>query len=114
MDPSIKPRTRAAWVYARRGAEMLSKVEQDVDEAAAHLVGRSERASVIPIGPDGAAAPPRPIQRAGGAAVQAVEATAEIVAGVSLDDQVDVISLDGEVHDAEVVAARGRERLKQC
>jgi len=37
---------------------------------------------------------------------------AQAVGGVSLDDEMDVIGLNGEMHDAKVLAGRGGECLR--
>ena len=67
---------------------------------------------MVAIGPYGTAALPSAIESAGGTAVQRIEASAQLVAGISFDDEVDVIGLDGEVHDAEGVAG-GERRTRE-
>ena len=60
---------------------------------------------MVAVAPNGTAALPSAIERAGGTAVQRIEASAQLVAGISFDDEVHVIGLDGEMHDPEGVAA---------
>ena len=60
---------------------------------------------MVAIGPYGTAALPSAIESTGRAAVQRMEASAQVVVGISFDDEVHVIGLDGEMHDPEGVAA---------
>jgi hypothetical protein len=60
---------------------------------------------MVPIAPNWAAALPSAIERTGRPAVQRIEASAKSVAGIRFNDEVDVIGLDGEMHDTEGVAA---------
>ena len=105
MPPAIEPRSRAARVDRRRRAQMLAEIQQNVDESVPYLARRGEGACVVPITPNGAAALPSAIERTGGATVQRIQASAKSVAGISFNDEMDVIGLDGEMHDTEGVAA---------
>jgi len=88
---------------------MLSKIEEDVDQAVADLPWRRQRAGVIPVAPHVSVPQPGAIERAGHATGEAVDAGAQAVGGVSLDDEMNVIGLNGEMHDAKVFAAGGGE-----
>ena len=92
---------------------MLSEVEQDVHEAVANFARRRERSRVVAIAPDRATSAPGTIDGAGHTTRQAVETSAQVIAGISLDDEMDVIGLNREVHESEVFAARLGERSKQ-
>jgi hypothetical protein len=60
---------------------------------------------MVAIAPYRAAALPSAIKGAGRPAAQRIEASAQRLTGVCFDDEVDVIGLDGEMHDTEGVAA---------
>ena len=88
---------------------MLSEIQENVDEAVADLSRRSERASVVPVPPHRTVAAPDAIERAGHATGEAVDTRSQAIGGVSLDDEMNVVGLNGEMHDAEVLATRGGE-----
>jgi len=92
---------------------MLSEVQQNIDKSVPYLARRGERTSMIAVAPYGTAALPSTVERPGRPAVQRIETSAKIVAGISFDDEMDVIGLDGEMHDAESVAIGEAERLNQ-
>jgi hypothetical protein len=52
VRPTFEPRSGAAKVDGREGAEVLAKVEQDVDEGEPHFAGRRESAGMIALAPD--------------------------------------------------------------
>jgi len=88
---------------------MLPEVEENVDEAIAHFARRGEGARMIAIAPDGTPAAPDAIEGACCPAGEAVETAAQLVGGARFYEQVNVVGLDGEVHDAESVGGRARE-----
>jgi hypothetical protein len=88
---------------------VLSKIEEHVDKPIPDFAWRRERVGVVPVAPHGAAPSPDAIERAGQTAGEPVDAAAQAIAGVSFDDEMDVIRLNGEMHDAKVLAARRRK-----
>ena len=92
---------------------MLSKIEENVDEAVTHLSWGREGVCVVAIAPDAPTSPPRAIQRSCRTAVQAIQAAPQLVSGISFHDEVNMIGLDGEVHDAKAAAAREAKCLNQ-
>jgi hypothetical protein len=69
---------------------------------------------MVPVAPDGAVTVPEAIECARRAAGQPVETAAQVVGRVSLDDEVNVVGLDGEVQDAERVPGRTPNRVNEC
>jgi hypothetical protein len=86
---------------------VLAKVADDIGQTVADLAGGGERAGVVAVAPEGAAAVKGAVGGAGGADGESTEAAAQGRLVVGLDDHVDVIALDREVEKAEVEAARG-------
>ena len=111
--PSIEPRPRAPRVDPRRRAQMLSEVQQDVDEAAARLGGRAERVRMIATPPYRALPPQRSVDGLRAAHGQPLQPTNERDRFVSLDDEMDMVALHREVDDAKRGLLRGRERPPQ-
>ena len=102
MRPPVEPRSRAARIDAGRGAEMLSKIEEDVDQSVADLPWGRQRAGMVPVAPHGPAPPPDAIERAGHATGEAIDAGTQAVAGGRLHDEMNVIGLNREMDDAKV------------
>src|SRR5450432_2170603 len=96
--PNQAPELRGSTPGA---AEVLPKVQQNVDQAAPRLGGCAERARVIATAPDAAAPADGPIDGLGAASGQALHAPHEGHRMIALDDEVNVIALDREVDDAE-------------
>lgn len=80
---------------------MLSKVEEHVGQGQAHLTRRAQGVGVVAVAPDGAAATAGAVDCPGAANGEALQATHKRLGVVGLDDEVDVVGLDGEVSYAK-------------
>jgi hypothetical protein len=109
MRPSRKPRTRAAGIDRRRAAEVLARIEQDVDEPETHLRRRSQRPRMVAVLPHRTAAAHRTVEGAGAANRQPLSATDQDQLRISLDDQVEVVRLHRKVCQSKGGAIRSRE-----
>jgi hypothetical protein len=58
VRPAVEPRTKAARIDARAGAEVLPKVEEHVGQGVPYLGGRMEGVAAVTLDPDRATAPP--------------------------------------------------------
>src|SRR5262249_32192478 len=96
----IKPWRRRARVDAGRAGGMLPKVLQDIDERVAHLAWRAKRTCVVAIVPDATAPFQHAVHGARQANRKAPDAARQRFTIRGLDEQVQVIGLDGEVSDA--------------
>src|SRR5450432_3593691 len=112
--PTAEPRTRAARVDARRRAEVLPEVQQDVDEPAACLGGRAERVGMKTAAPGATSPRDGPVDGLGAASGEPLYPSNEREGRVSLDDEVDVIALDREVDDTEGGLVGRRERRAEA
>ena len=91
---------------------VLLVIREAVDERVAHLACAREIATVVAIAPHTpAAAAERGVEEAIGAHGEALHAARERIAVVGLDDEMQVIVLDGELDDAKVVATRPANRV---
>ena len=104
--PPGKMWTRAPGVDAGGRVEMLPEVEQHVNHARSHLPRRRQRTDVIAISDDLPLAAKDAIdgeRQPDGEPVHAATGTARFI---SLDDEVSVVLLDGEVDHAESIDRR--------
>jgi hypothetical protein len=88
---------------------VLSPVVQHVDQRIPHLSRRAELAGVIPISPHGTAAAQQAVDGASQPDRQALNAADEARVRISLDEQVHVVGLHTEVHNAEASPRRRRK-----
>ena len=113
--PSLKPSRGGEGIDARspaRDALVLLVVLKAVHEGIAHLACAREIAPVVAIGPHTTSpAPCRRVEEAISAHGEALHAAGERIAVVGLDDEMEVIVLDGELDDAKVVAPRPANRV---
>jgi hypothetical protein len=92
-------------------------VNQDVRQRVPRLRWRGDDLGVVAIGEHGAP-PTRPwlaladrrVEVLGGRDLEPLHARRQRALAVSLDEQVHMCALDADVHDAEVLAPRGRQR----
>jgi hypothetical protein len=89
---------------------MLAPVLQDVDERMPYFARRRERAHVVSVRPDGPVAAEHPVDRLGDANPEALNAAPERIGRVRFQEEMDVVSLDTVVEQAEPVPRRIRER----
>jgi len=89
---------------------MLAPVLQDVDERMPYFARRGEHTHVISVRPHGPVTAEHPVDRLGGANREALNAAPERIGYVRFQDQMDVVSLDTVVEQAEPVPRRLRER----
>src|SRR5687767_248223 len=80
---------------------MFAEIREHVEESVADLTGRREGLHVVTVAPDAALVPRHAVDGASEADREAAHAAGERLVVRSLDDEVDVIVLDGEVDDAE-------------
>jgi hypothetical protein len=93
---------------------MLARVLQDVEKSAPDLERRLQHVLVRPISEHTPAPPPQSIQRSSDAHAEPSQAANERAPVVSLGDQVHVIPLHREVHQAKAwPLAPARERTPQ-
>ena len=107
---AVEPPRRRARVDPATRAQVLARVREDVDQRVAHHARRPQRTRVVTVAPDGAVATHRTVRGERAADRESAHAARELDGGVRLDDQVQVVGLDGEVHDAERLARCGAER----
>jgi hypothetical protein len=102
VAPAVEPTGRGARVEGRNVTAVLAGVEEHVGQRVANLARRTKIAAMIAIRPDATAAAGGTIQGTRGADHETAHAGREggLVAG--LDDEVQVVSLDREVDEAEV------------
>ena len=96
----------------------MAEVLEGVPEGVRDLAAGREDVSVVPVNKDLAAAAGGPVDRVGNADAQALHAAGEALGAFCLDEQVQVISLHREVHDADAepllsFADRGEDCLEQ-
>ena len=89
---------------------MLAPVLQDVDERMPYFARRRERAHVVSVRPDGPVAAEHPVDRLGDANREALNAAPERIGRVRFQEEMDVVSLDTVVEQAEPVPRHLRER----
>jgi hypothetical protein len=100
---------RAPRIDARRGAEVLPEVEQDVDHARPHLARRHQWSGVVAIADDLPLASEDPVDGQRQSNGQPVHATASTTCLIPLDDEVGVVLLNREVNHPEAVDRRPRD-----
>jgi hypothetical protein len=88
---------------------MLLEIENNIDEAIAHFARRCEGAGMITTRPYRASSSQHPIDRTSHPNGHTRHASAERPSVVGLDDEVDMVVLHGEVHEAKPGARRLRE-----
>jgi hypothetical protein len=113
LVPPREPGPRTAGVDAGTGAKVLSVVEQDIDQGGAHLARCPERMCVIPVVPDPPSAVDCEVDGPRTTPRQALDARSEGVVPVRLDDEMQVILLNGEMDDAKVRTVRGSQGVPQ-
>jgi len=91
---------------------MLPAIEQNVDQTVPDLAGRSQRAAVETIGPHAAGVSDPPVDRLRQANAEPLHPARQRGRAVGLDEQVQVVRLDREMHDAEVCGGRAREAAR--
>jgi hypothetical protein len=104
LRPAVEPRTGAARVDARAGAEVLAKVEEHVDQRVPHFAGRMEGVGVIAVDPDWAAAVDGAIDGAGTADGETLHTADQCRGTLRFHDEVQVIGLHGELGQAKRAA----------
>jgi hypothetical protein len=88
------------------GQPVVASVLQDVDEGVPDFTRREECPRVVAVGEQRADAAPEPVEAARDADQQTLNASRERAAIARLDDQVEVVRLDGEVDQPEPEAVR--------
>jgi hypothetical protein len=110
VRPAFEPRSGAVMVDGGESAEVLAEVEQHIHEGEAHLARCSKGAGVIAPAPDRPASAAGAVDGAGAADGQALQTADQRRGRVCLDDEVQVISLHGELNHAKRLPARFCER----
>src|SRR6266496_1266251 len=100
LCPAVEPRSRASGIDTRRGPQVLSKVQQHVDDGVPDLARRLQWARMVAIAPD--------LPDAGDALDgqrdaddEASNAFCQRMVAVCLDDRVHVVLLNRKVQDAK-------------
>ena len=93
---------------------MLAVVHQDIDQRMANFTRRAERARMESAAPDGSATSERSVERAPEPYQQAHHPSRKRLLVEGLDDQVDVVGLNRELHHAKPRAGGAGERLPQA
>jgi hypothetical protein len=83
---------------------MLPAVQQDVDERVPNLTRRSQRAAVISVGPDVPGTSEPAVDCLRESDPESLHPAYEGPRPVRLDQQMDVVRLHGELHDAKIEA----------
>lgn len=94
--------------------EVLAKVQEHVGKGVADLRRATEMSSVIAVRPDGATPGPNAVHGERAPAREALDSSDERTAGVSLDQEVQMVGLHREVEDPERCAARQRQRSDEA
>jgi hypothetical protein len=89
---------------------VLAKIQQHVDETAAHFLWRAEGAGVVATAPHAPAPLQNLVHRTRRADREAAQASGEGRLAFRLDQQVHMIRLHGEMQDAKPRSPRTRER----
>jgi hypothetical protein len=89
---------------------VLSKVQQDVDEAVARLARGGEGAGVVTAVPQVTAATQGPVDDPSRTPCEALETTTQGLPGRSLHDEMKVIDLNGEMDHSKVATVGGGQR----
>lgn len=95
--PAVEPAAGAARVDTWSGAKVLAMVEQDVDEAVAHLPRSCEGAGMVAIAPYITAATPGPVNGTSRAAGQALKPAAQALSRRRFHDEMKVVGLGREM-----------------
>ena len=92
---------------------MLAPVQQHVDEAIAHLPRRPQRPAVVALRPHATPTPESPVDRFRQADAEPLHPPSERLRPLGLDEQVYVVRLDREMHDAKGRGGGGCEATAQ-
>src|SRR5712691_10388771 len=82
-------------------AQVVAEVLQDVADGVLHFAARFQGPGVIPVREHLAGAPRSSVECARDADGESLDALCQARRAIGLDDKVEMVSLDGEVHDAE-------------
>jgi hypothetical protein len=110
--PTVEPKGGGVRVEVTSRA-MLRPVLQHVEQGGAGFARGLELVRVVPVREDGPAVTQRTMSRSSHPNRQPLHPPRESPLVLSLDDQVKMIGLNGEVHNAEVVLLALRNRAKQ-
>jgi hypothetical protein len=100
--PAVEPPGGGAGVEGGDTAAVLASVEEYVGQGVADLARGAELAAVVAVRPDRATATGGTVEGAGGADHEAAHARGESGLVAGLGNEVQVVSLDGEVNQAKV------------
>jgi hypothetical protein len=115
VDPPVEAEGGGEWVECSEGDDLvLRTVEEHVDEDASYLTSREEVAAMVAVAEDPSGrALEQPVEAEREADAEASHPGGERRAVGRLDDEVDVILLDGVVNDLEPVDVGSEEDLPQ-
>jgi hypothetical protein len=111
--PPAKPAPRGGRVEPHRErrsttlSPVLADIEKHIDQGIAHLTGRLEQTHVVAPIENGPAPSEDPVDRLGESDRDGLHAPTHRAPPRGLDDEVQVVSLDGVVDDAEVSLLAG-------
>jgi hypothetical protein len=109
VSKAIEPARRGARVDADE-RQVLARIREHVDQRVPHHAGRRECERVVAVRPQRTAAPERTIDAERAADREAAHAATERGGVACLDDEVHVVALHREVHDAEVWSGGSGQR----
>lgn len=110
FPPPVEPGGGGARIVARARAPaaVLARVAQHVAQRVPHLAWRTQDAVLVAVDEDTAPAPPEPVQSAGHADREPLQAARQGGPAGAFDDQVQMIRLHAVVHQAKAAALAAR------
>jgi hypothetical protein len=104
--PSFEPKAGAGRIDARGAPQVLAKIQKDVDKSVADFARGAESSSMIAVGEDLALADECSVDRVRETNGDSCHPTGKSDPIVGFYDQMNVIGLCGEMHDAKPIAPR--------
>jgi len=101
FSPPVEPRGRGTWIEPGGGCTVLLVIHEHVKKAVSNLARPGEFPRMIALFPHATAAAKGPIDGPRKSNREAAHSARKARFVVRLHDEVDVIALDGEVHDAK-------------
>ena len=104
VAPAVEMRTRGECVVARRKRHprVFAEIREDVDKRISHLSWRNELAPMPAISPKTAASQEELVHAQGDSNRETPDAGRQCSLVARFDDEVDVVPLDGKLHDAKM------------
>lgn len=100
-SPSVEPCSRATGIDCRRGAQMLSEIEEHVDQPAAYFTWGSKCVGVVTVAPDRALASRASIDGPRASNRQPLHPPRQRALSLGFDDQMQMVGLHREMNEAK-------------